>query len=389
MTARTRPVDGIERWTRWARRLGIVAAIAGLVAAVVTSAGVAGIAVSAVPVLLLVGAEAITPRRSGADGLARRVGAQVGLDVAAVVVALVSTHPPYDHPLWWALTLPVLEGAVRFQTSGAILTWLGATVALALDLILRWTPGEGVAPLLDLGAHALMLLAAPLVVGAVSGRLVDELDAVEDEAAGSRRRARDLAVVAVAADRLAVVDGSEIAGVAVDAVVELGFSGAALVVVPSSGMTTGDGDAGARDAGDGDARVVASHGDPPTDLGWADLASAALGGSDVERPDGTPRRVGTQVAAAVAARGDRVMVLLADDGDDGADRHDDDPGDLRDEAFARLAGHVGVALRVHGREREAAAALRRARLSHHPVRPRTPGSTPAPGPATRLPAGRA
>ena len=333
------PLDAIERALLRIRWIGVACSLAWLLLDGPRfdrpwSAPVSGWLVALVPAVSLLISNVLARAMSSSDRVNAVVTAQIALDVTAAVVPLMLIRPSGASVLWAVLAFPVLEGAMRFGSHGAVLSSVALAVPLLVERIVRWTPGDGLQPLSEAGLCLGVALVLGLVAGSVSARLADEIADVADEWERSERRSRLLAVLTVASDRLASGGGNAIASIAVNATVELGFDSAALVIVPSTGA---------------EPRVVASSGADRAD--GADACGLARLVDPAEATD-ISRTADGALVARLATRSDRAMVLVAGTDDESADDSD------RSDAFRVLVLHLSAALRTVGRERDVAVALR-------------------------------
>lgn len=327
MTRRIRrPLASVERSLRGLRWAGAVVAVAWMISDRGPS-GFDGAIAMALPPLFLVAANlssAVLSRRPTTPVIL----GQMTLDIAAVAVLVIVLHPSASSPVWAALALPVLEGALRFQFAGAVLSWLALAVPLFGDQIVRWRPGAGFDPFLGLGNRLAIALALGVVAGHLAANLAAELRLVADERAVAEHRARLLAVLTVVGEHLAAESAAGIPVLAVDAATELGFGQASLVLVDGESQ-----------------RVVRSA---PT--GSVDVASAAalVGGGEV----GSVENDGTLTVGVLARRNRRTMLLAG---------HTVGPDVARDDAFDMLVAYLTTALQTVAREREIEAAQARLR----------------------------
>ncbi|NLA36293.1 MAG: GGDEF domain-containing protein [Actinobacteria bacterium] len=341
------PLLALEHALRGLRWSATVLVVAWLIdSAASPQADLAVVAVAPAALVLANVSSLVSAHRPDADPrlVGRLIRAQICLDVVAVVVSILGMRPEPSSPLWAALAFPVLEGAVRFQFSGAVLTWAALALALFSDRIARWAPRAGYEPLIELAAHLGTAFALGVVAGYLAEKLVAEMYLVAAQRASAEGRARLLAVLAVAGERLSGGDAHRLASVGLEAVMELGFDAAELVVF-----------SGDRGCGE----VVSHLGAAPAPLREPDLvelasACAALTPRSVVR-HGSTRQVGV-----LGHRLDKTMVITA---------CADTPAADRDEAFAAVAGSLATALATAARERAVRANERRLRheATHDPL----------------------
>ncbi|MEZ5323149.1 MAG: GGDEF domain-containing protein [Microthrixaceae bacterium] len=234
----------------------------------------------------------------------------------------------------------MLEGALRFQMPGAVLTWLGIALPLTIERIARWTPGSGLGPIVELGGG----LVGGLVLGGVAGALGNAVAAqarrADEEYRRERARARFLAVLTVAGRRLATHDAAQVSNTAVDAAIALGFDAATLVLIERPAA----------------AAHHVLHRRRSVDLRHLPaMVAHTPPGEFVISPEGTR-------LAVLANHGTRTMVLACETGPPASSGEDEETVETarrRDEALGLLAGQLRTAFELLARERWVSAQRRR------------------------------
>ena len=149
-------------------------------------------------------------------------------DAAAVLVVIGLFSFDGTSELWTLLLVPIIEGAVRAQSRGALGTWAATGALYAVREL--WAPAH-----YDRHFHVESLtyqLGVLLLVAAVTGKLAADFAASsaqhERARADSERRAELLALVAAASRRLAALDAEQLLEGVVDAAAAFGFEGVEL-----------------------------------------------------------------------------------------------------------------------------------------------------------------
>ena len=189
-----------------------------------------GLAIASVLVLVnLVSLWAVAYR--GERFLARLGVAELVVDVAIVltVVAVFSFDP--TSALWALIILPVLEGAVRRQMSGALLAWAGAASGyVAREL---WAAHHYGDRLHRFGIDSVIyrmgiVLLVAVTTGHLARNFMDQARRHQRARQESEHRARLLALVAAASRSMNALDAEQLLDTVVDAALALGFDGVEL-----------------------------------------------------------------------------------------------------------------------------------------------------------------
>lgn len=141
--------------------------------------------------------------------------AQVLADLAVSVWVIAVLDPTGGDPLWSLLLLPVVEGAVRFQMRGALLT-------LAAGLGALWS-FEDIPVLGPSLARQVALVFVAAAVGLMAQQLEARLQALASSRAETDRRASLLSSVARAARTVTALEPGQVLRAVTEAALELGF----------------------------------------------------------------------------------------------------------------------------------------------------------------------
>jgi diguanylate cyclase (GGDEF)-like protein len=167
------------------------------------------------------------------DVLKRRAAIEIGLDslVMGAVVWLVALDPTSS--LWVLLLLPVLEGALRFQLTGAIAAMAGnGLLYLARDIYVGSTNPDAIVDF-STGVQRVGLLAVVgLAAGSLASRLVHEASRHSVMYAEADRRSEILNIVAYASADMTSLDLRQVRQAIHDALSKLGLRGR--IVGPSA-----------------------------------------------------------------------------------------------------------------------------------------------------------
>jgi diguanylate cyclase (GGDEF)-like protein len=146
--------------------------------------------------------------------------AQLVADTAIVLVVVGAQHGPRDSADWAVLVLPVIEGAIRFQISGAVASWLVLAGAYGL-----WNYESGhplAVPTLAQRLTVVFLVALPS--GFLAEHLVAEIAAHRHGRDEAVRRSALLRAAALGGQRSTRLDVDEILEVLRRTVADMGFA---------------------------------------------------------------------------------------------------------------------------------------------------------------------
>ena len=202
---------------------------------------VAAVVLSAV---IAVNGLALWSRRVDSVKLLARIGAAELVADAAIILAVTWLFSfDVTSALWALLIIPVLEGAVRGQLTGALWTWgVVACGYLVRDL---WAATRyDYAPFMPESVTYRMFIV--LIVAVTAGQLARDLTraashlavqvrAHRDAQRESERRAELLQTVAAAGRHMTSLDLDQLLAIVVDSVTEIGFDSAAICVLEEQG----------------------------------------------------------------------------------------------------------------------------------------------------------
>ena len=189
-------------------------------------------------VLVVLNLAAIVLRRLRGEGSLRRLGRIQWTADAAVIMTVVWLFS-FDatSALWALLVVPILEGALRAQLSGAVGTWAGLGVLYALRDAWAARTYPEVSFLAESVTYRLgILLLVALTAGMLARNLREQMVAHMRLRGVAERRAGLLGVVA-SAGRSSSGEVEELLSGLADAALELGFDACEICVLDEEGAT--------------------------------------------------------------------------------------------------------------------------------------------------------
>ena len=222
------------RTVRWSfAALVLAAAALGAATGLVSTTQSALAALLALPLVVLNVLSARPHSRMDRPTLAGSGGVALGVDTAVGVGTLLLLASDPLSPAWALLGLPIVEGAVRAQLTGALLAW---TVAAGGELARALMVLGGIGGLrADVtGLRIAVLLTLALAAGLHARHLDSLLRARWGALVEARRRASALATVARASRRMMSLEDTDVLTAADTAVSDLGFDAVEVCIADDS-----------------------------------------------------------------------------------------------------------------------------------------------------------
>jgi diguanylate cyclase (GGDEF)-like protein len=168
-----------------------------------------------------------TRRATDAERLVRVGLVELALDTAIVLAIVWLFSFDTQSALWALLVVPVLEGALRAQFRGAMLTWAGASIGYTLREVWASIALDDHRLLIDSITYRLgIVLLVAVAAGGLARTMVQQMQASREARGESEHRAAMLRVVAAAGRGMSTTAVDELLGQVADSVVEIGFDAA-------------------------------------------------------------------------------------------------------------------------------------------------------------------